>query len=170
MGSPAPRKSLIRTRGVASSRPSHPNNPIQSDWLEGFGENWRLDRCSIKPCATCRGTHSAIDAIRQLRAVHQFRPEQIAAIEVEMSRFQFDMCGGKAISSRAQAQMSLPYAIAAELQFGKVGVAEIEPAAWTSPRIAEWLSRISAHIDDRMADEDEPVITVGVYPLAIATP
>jgi len=140
-------------------------SPEQSDpprLIEGFGENWRLDRCSIKPYATCRGTHSAIDAIRQLRSAHQFRPEQIAAIEVEMSRFQFDMCGGMTISSRAQAQMSLPYAIAAELQFGKVGVAEIEPAAWTSPRIAEWLSRISVHIDDRMADEDEPVITVAI--------
>jgi 2-methylcitrate dehydratase PrpD len=77
-----------------------------------------------------------------------------------MSRFQFDMCGGKAISSSAQAQMSLPYALAAELQFEKVGPAQIEPAAWTSPRIAEWLNRISVHIDDRMADEDEPVITI----------
>ena len=138
-------------------------SPEQSDptrLVEDFGENWRLNRCSIKPYATCRGTHSAIDAIRQLRSAHQIRPEQITAIKVEMSRFQFDMCGGKTISSRAQAQMSLPYAIAAELQFGKVGVAEIEPAAWTSPRIAEWLNRISAHIDDRMADEDEPVITI----------
>ena len=37
-------------------------SPKQSDpsrLVEGFGENWRLDRCSIKPYATCRGTHSA---------------------------------------------------------------------------------------------------------------
>ncbi|MEO8896086.1 MAG: MmgE/PrpD family protein [Rhizomicrobium sp.] len=138
-------------------------SPKQSDptrLIEGFGESWRLDRCSIKPYATCRGTHSAVDAIRQLRSAHQIRPEQIIAIDVQMSRFQFDMCGGKTISSRAQAQMSLPYAIAAELQFGKVGVSEIEPAAWTSPRIAEWLSRVSVHIDNHMADADEPVITI----------
>jgi 2-methylcitrate dehydratase PrpD len=137
-------------------------SPGQSDparLVEGFGENWRLNRCSIKPYATCRGTHSAIDAIRQLRAAHQIGPDQITAIEVEMSRFQFGMCGGKTISSSAQAQMSLPYAIAAELQFGKVGPAEIEPAAWTSPQIAEWLGRISVHIGDHMADEDEPAIT-----------
>jgi 2-methylcitrate dehydratase PrpD len=128
--------------------------------VESFGENWRLDRCSIKPYATCRGTHSAIDAIRQLRSAHQFQPDQITAIEVKMSRFQFNMCGGKAIASRAQAQMSLPYAIAAELQFGKVGPAEIEPAAWTSLQTAEWLGRISVHSDDRMADDDEPVVAV----------
>ena len=138
-------------------------SPQQSDpalLVEGFGENWRLNRCSIKPYATCRGTHSAIDAIRQLRSAHHIEPCQIAAIEVGMSRFQFGMCGRKTIASRAQAQMSLPYAIAAELQFGKVGPTEIEPTAWTAPQIAEWLSRIAVHSDDRMADEDEPVVTV----------
>jgi 2-methylcitrate dehydratase PrpD len=70
------------------------------------------------------------------------------------------MCGGKSIASRAQAQMSMPYALAAELQFGKVGPTEIEPGAWTSPQIAEWMKRISVHIDDGMADADEPAITV----------
>ena len=138
-------------------------SPGQSDpvrLVEGFGKNWRLNRCSIKPYATCRGTHSAIDAIRQLRLAHRLLPEHITAIDVAMSRFQFDMCGGKVISSSAQAQMSLPYAVAAELQFGKVGFAQIEPAAWTSPRIIEWLSRISVHIDHLMADEAEPAITV----------
>ena len=137
--------------------------PGQSDparLVGGFGESWRLDRCSIKPYATCRGTHSAIDAVRNLLSMHHLRIDQIAAIEADMSRFQFGMCGGKSISSRAQAQMSLPYALAAELQFRKVGPGEIEPAAWSSPHILEWLRRISVRIDDDMRDEDEPAITI----------
>ncbi len=128
--------------------------------IEAFGAKWRLDRCSIKPYATCRGTHSAIDAIRQLSATHHLKAEKIAAIEVEMSGFQFGMCGGKAIASRAQAQMSLPYAIAAELQFGKVGLAELEEAAWSSPAIESRLERIRVRIDPGMADEDEPILTL----------
>jgi 2-methylcitrate dehydratase PrpD len=138
-------------------------SPERSDparLIDGFGENWRLNRCSIKPYATCRGTHSGIDAIRQLRSLHQVMPNQILSIDVDMSRFQFGMCGGKSIASRAQAQMSLPYAIAAELEFGKVGLAEIESTAWSSSRIAEWLKKTCVHIDDRMADEDEPRITI----------
>lgn len=134
------------------------SNPVRL--IEGFGENWRLNRCSIKPYATCRGTHSAIDAIRQLRSEHHVSPDQIARIEVDMSGFQHGMCGGKIIASRAQAQMSLPYAVAAELQYGKVGPAEIEPAAWQSQSVQEWLSRISVHVDNRMANEDEPIISV----------
>ena len=127
---------------------------------EAFGEQWRLDRCSIKPYATCRGTHSAIDAVRQLRSAHHLAVEDVAAIEVEMSGFQFGMCGGRDIASRAQAQMSLPYAVAAELQFGKVGLAELEEAAWSSPLIGSWLARIKVRIDPAMADEDEPVVTL----------
>ena len=128
--------------------------------VEGFGQAWRLDRCSIKPYATCRGTHSAIDAVRQLRAVHGIAVEAIAAIEVAMSGFQFGMCGGKTISSRAQAQMSLPYAVAAELEFAKVGPVELEESAWSSPAIAAWLERIAVGIDSRMADGDEPAVTL----------
>jgi len=138
-------------------------SPGQSDprlLTEGFGEQWRLDRCSIKPYATCRGTHSAIDAVRQLRQAHGLGIEQVAALEIEMSGFQFGMCGGKAIASRAQAQMSLPYAVAAELQFGKVGPAELEPQAWSSPAIQAWLDRIAVRIDPGMADADEPAVTL----------
>jgi 2-methylcitrate dehydratase PrpD len=127
---------------------------------ETFGEKWRLDRCSIKPYATCRGTHSAIDAVRQLRSAHYLAVEEIAAVEVEMSGFQFGMCGGKVIASRAQAQMSLPYAVAADLVFGKVGPAELEQDKWSSPAIQAWLDRIAVRIDPRMADEAEPAVTL----------
>lgn len=127
---------------------------------DAFGEKWRIDRCSIKPYATCRGTHSAIDAARQLRSAHRLEIEDIAAIEVEMSGFQFGMCGGKILASRAQAQMSLPYAVAAELQFGKVGLAELESGSWSSPAIQAWLDKIAVRIDPGMADEDEPAVTL----------
>ena len=54
----------------------------------GFGENWRLNRCSIKPYATCRGTHSAIDAVDLLLARNGLRPEDVAGVEVDISGFQ----------------------------------------------------------------------------------
>ena len=57
----------------------------------------------------------------------------MAAIKADMSRFQFGMCGGKVIQSRAQAQMSLPYAIAARLRYGKVFLAELEDDGMVGP-------------------------------------
>jgi 2-methylcitrate dehydratase PrpD len=128
--------------------------------VSDFGENWRLNRCSIKPYATCRGTHSAIDAIDLIFSRHGLSVSDIASVEADMSRFQFGMCGGKVIQSRAQAQMSLPYALAARLHYGKVFLTELETTARSDTAIAEWLDRISVRIDPVMKDEDEPSITI----------
>jgi 2-methylcitrate dehydratase PrpD len=125
-----------------------------------FGRNWRLNRCSIKPYATCRGTHSAIDAIQELMASHALTAGQIDRIEVAMSPFQYGMCGAKSVATRAEAQMSLPYALAARLHFGKVGLAELEAEAWQASEIGRWLQCISVKSDASMNDEDEPEITI----------
>jgi 2-methylcitrate dehydratase PrpD len=125
-----------------------------------FGARWRLDRCSIKPHATCRGTHSGIDALDLLIEKHGIDADDITDIKVDISKFQFGMCGGKTIESRAQAQMSLPYALAARLLYGKVFLAELEQEAWSAPGVAPALERIAVRIDPTMADEDEPAITI----------
>lgn len=125
-----------------------------------FGVRWRLDRCSIKPHATCRGTHSGIDALDHLTKKHGIEVDDITSVEIDISKFQFGMCGGKTIESRAQAQMSLPYALAARLLYGKVFLAELEPEAWSAPGVAPVIERIAVRVDPTMADEDEPAITI----------
>lgn len=125
-----------------------------------FGEFWRVNRCSIKPYATCRGTHSAIDAMQKMLTEHTFAPNEILRIDVAMSAFQAGMCGGKTVTSRADAQMSLPYALAAQLQFGKVGLDELEEAAWTATSIKNTLLMTHVEVDPDMAANAEPDITI----------
>ncbi|TXI07018.1 MAG: MmgE/PrpD family protein [Rhizobium sp.] len=128
--------------------------------IRDFGDYWRLNRCSIKPHATCRGTHAGIDALDLMLQSHGLVPADIAGIEVDISGFQYGMCGGKVIQSRAQAQMSLPYALAARLRYGKVFLAELEEAAWSAAEIGPLMDRIAVRIDPAMKDEDEPAITI----------
>jgi 2-methylcitrate dehydratase PrpD len=128
--------------------------------VQDFGTRWRLDRCSIKPHATCRGTHAGIDALDLMMQTHGIGAEEIEGVEVDISRFQYGMCGGKTLESRAQAQMSLPYALAARLRYGKVFLAELEREAFAAPEIASIMDRIVVRIDPAMNDEDEPAITV----------
>ncbi|ENN85487.1 MmgE/PrpD family protein [Rhizobium freirei PRF 81] len=128
--------------------------------VRDFGLSWRLNRCSVKPHATCRGTHAGIDALDLLLEHHDLKGTDIAAIEVDISGFQYGMCGGKVIESRAQAQMSLPYALAARLHYGKVFLAELEEAAWSAVEIGSLMDRISVRIAPAMKDEDEPAITI----------
>ncbi|WP_439626993.1 MmgE/PrpD family protein [Shinella sp.] len=126
----------------------------------GFGDNWRIERCSIKPHATCRGTHSAIDAVDKLLGDYGLASADVAAITVDMSGFQFGMCSGKTLKTRAQAQMSLPYAVAARLQYGKVSLKELEERAWSDIGIEHWLERLDVRIDPAMVDEAEPLVAL----------
>ncbi len=128
--------------------------------IRDFGQYWRLNRCSIKPHATCRGTHAGIDALDLMLQRYGLASADIAAIEVDISGFQYGMCGGKVISSRAQAQMSLPYALAARLRYGEVFLAELEEAAWSAAEIGPLMERITVSVDPDMKDEDEPAITI----------
>jgi len=128
--------------------------------LENFGVNWRLNRCSIKPYATCRGTHSAIDALDLLLQRHHLQVQDITAIEVRMSTFQAGMCGAKIVETRAQAQMSLAYAMAAKLTYGQVFLKELEEAAYNDREIQDWLARITIITDSSMDEAAEPEITL----------
>lgn len=128
-----------------------------------FGQYWRLNRCSIKPHATCRGTHSAIDAIDLLLRDNRLESSDIASVAVDISGFQFGMCGHKTVTSRAQAQMSLPYAVAARLHHGKVSLAELEEKAWRDPAIGKWLDSLAIRVNLAMRDEEEPSVEIRTH-------
>ena len=135
----------------------------ESTLLTQFGAFWRINRCSIKPYATCRGSHSGIDAINIIMSTNQLVPADIATIHIAISAFQYGMCGSTRITTRAEAQMSLPYALAARLYYGKVFLAELADTAWGDPSIAHWLSHTTVQIDPHMSDDAEPAITVTTH-------
>ncbi|MCU5771625.1 MmgE/PrpD family protein [Erwiniaceae bacterium BAC15a-03b] len=123
-----------------------------------LGQVWKLNRCSIKPYASCRGTHSAIDAVGLLMAEHNCGAEQIARIDVYLNPFLLDMCGNTDLQSLAAAQMSLPYALAARVLFGHAGLDAYDSDKRASSEVAAMLDRITLHIDQQQGSSDEPVV------------
>jgi len=124
----------------------------------GLGEIWKLNRCSIKPYASCRGTHSAIDAIGLLLDEQRCSVGQIAEIHVWLNPFLLEMCGNTDRQSLAAAQMSLPYALAARVVFGHAGLDAYDADRRASAAISAMLSRITLHIDPEQGSNDEPVV------------
>ena len=90
-------------------------------------------------------------------------PSDIAALHIAISAFQYGMCGSTCSTTRAEAQMSLPYALAARLHYGKVFLAELADGAWQDPQIAHWLACTTVQIDPQMSDDAEPAITVTTH-------
>jgi 2-methylcitrate dehydratase PrpD len=125
---------------------------------DGLGRIWKLERVSLKPYASCRGTHSAIDALEDLLAETGQDADAIARIEVRLSAMLMGMCGGTDSGPLAAAQMSLPYALAARCVFGEADLAAYSTLHRHEPAIAAMMTRIVLSVDALMAPMDEPVV------------
>lgn len=125
-----------------------------------LGVVWKLARCSIKPYASCRGTHSAIDALGLLLEQLQVQVDQVEDVQVSLCGFLRDMCGGHDVDTLAAAQMSLPYALAAWLVHGHCRLQAYDDASRNDPRIAQWMSRIHLEVDPQLSEDGEPLVTL----------
>jgi 2-methylcitrate dehydratase PrpD len=143
---------FLRTLAGVSSQPE----ALDAD----LGVVWKLARCSIKPYAACRGTHSAIDALGLLLEQLQVGADQVEDVHVSLCGFLLDMCGGRDASTLAAAQMSLPYALAARLVHGHCRLAAYDDEQRGDPRIAHWMSRIHLEVDSQLSEDGEPVVSV----------
>ncbi|PMY52619.1 MULTISPECIES: MmgE/PrpD family protein [Pseudomonas] len=125
-----------------------------------LGHVWKLARCSIKPYAACRGTHSAIDALGLLLDQLQVSAEQVEDVQVSLCGFLQDMCGGQDVSTLPAAQMSLRYALATRLLHGHCRLEAYDDEQRRHPRIAHWMSRIRLEVDPQLSEDGEPVVSV----------
>jgi 2-methylcitrate dehydratase PrpD len=118
--------------------------------INGLGQSWRISCASFKPYASCRDTHSAIDVALAWRSSKLVTPETIDLIEVTVSEFIDRMCGGRNITSVVDAQMSLPFSVAAALVHGRFGLTEIGSAARTNRTVNALMDRVRLRIDPAM--------------------
>ncbi|MGH8778152.1 MmgE/PrpD family protein [Paraburkholderia sp.] len=141
--------------------------------LAELGTRWKLLRCSIKPHASCRSAHAAVDAALELLGHRACDLEALDRVHVRLSGFVERMCGGRDLHPLASAQMSLPYALAAALVYGHAGLDVYADAQRRDPRIERAMVRIVLEVDPEMSDLDEPFVTLvlhGAAPRSMQVP
>lgn len=126
----------------------------------GLARVWKLERCSIKPYASCRGTHAAIDAAGLLLGRLNVGHQEIDKVEVRLCPFLNDMCGNANLHTLAAAQMSLPYAVAARLVFGHAGLDAYGEQARRDPELLAMMARIELQVDPALPADGEPEVTL----------
>lgn len=161
----------------ATSQDADPMRVV--DGLSPDMGEYRITGVSIKPHASCRHTHPAIDAALQLRARLDDAVERIAQVTIEGYRAVIALTDNPAPEHSQAAKFSVQYCVASALLRGRVGLREFEPAAVAEPAIrrlmthvrvvhnpaldaqypAAWPARVSVTLDDgRMLTEqvDDP--------------
>ncbi len=122
---------------------------------EGLGRSFLGERISVKPYASCRATHEAIDLALELRAqlggnfdaVHEVRLTVTPEVErlVGLPRE-----ARLKPSSSADAQFSLPYTVAAALTRGTVFLEEMGEQSYTDASLLAVAARVEVVGDPEM--------------------
>lgn len=127
--------------------------------IQGLGTQWEFDRLSIKPYPTCRFTHAAISAAHELRALLGSDIGKIDRVELFMAPQALDVVGRDAPEkrtpqSRVNAQFSVYWSVASVLAFGEVNPRQLAEEIPPSPKLREWIAKISCAPDTGAGERD----------------
>jgi 2-methylcitrate dehydratase PrpD len=125
-----------------------------------LGASWRIMQAAIKPYASCRDTHAAVDAVGRILERIPLSADEIAAVQVRLNAFHAGMVGGKDVETLPAAQMSLPYAIAARLAFGTAGLSAYTPERRADRQVRELLARVSIEVDESVVGTDRTSVAL----------
>jgi 2-methylcitrate dehydratase PrpD len=88
-------------------------------------EYFEIERIYVKPYASCRHSHSAVEAA--IRLHEGLEPERIESVEVRTYRLGVKGHDHTEIRGIASAKLSTPYAVAAGLLLGRADLTAFEP-------------------------------------------
>ena len=119
-GFKGPQDALTGDTGFLKMMASQYNEEI----LIGNRDYFYVEKIYLKPYASCRHTHSVIEAAFTIREEAGFDVNNISSIDVLTYEGVIGKHDNNEIYGEASARMSMPYSIAVALVTGKAGIAE----------------------------------------------
>lgn len=115
----------------------------------GLGSQYEILYTGIKPYACCRQHHTAIDAIFDLKARYDIKPEQVR--HIAHRTFVVGSRGsGKNPDSIPAAKYSAPYTIAVALTYGQAWREQYTMELIRDPRIQSLAQKVDVSADDEL--------------------
>jgi 2-methylcitrate dehydratase PrpD len=98
-------------------------DPDPEKAIEGLGEVWETMETAIKPYPSCRYSHAAMDALIDLRAANDIKPEDVTSVEIGLPKTGWKIIGDPeeakhAPSGIVDGQFSMPFCAAVTLREG----------------------------------------------------
>jgi len=123
---------------------------------EGLGQRWQLleSGIAVKPYPSCALTHATIDALLELRDTHRFDPDQVAHVEVGVTRVVPPVLLHTHPATGLERKFSMQFCAAAALVDGRVDLDSFEDGP-PAPAIEKLMPRISMVVDRALPDQRE---------------
>lgn len=128
--------------------------------LRQRGDPWLIFRSGFKPYACCRGCHSSVDVILDMRARHGVTADDVATVTIRTSEQQARQLGKQAVANMLDAQMSLPYSVAVALAHGSGDLRFFRSPHLADPALAALARRVAVVADTPGPAVAEPTVEV----------
>jgi 2-methylcitrate dehydratase PrpD len=117
--------------------------------LEGLGRSWHLvgSGIAVKPYPSCALTHSAIDALIDLRAQHRLRAGDIAAVQVGVTSVVPDVLAHPRPTTALERKFSMQFCAAAALAEGRVDFGSFANGEVANPDVRDLMERVAMVVD-----------------------
>jgi len=117
--------------------------------LERLGRVWNLvgSGIAVKPYPSCALTHSAIDALIDLRAQHGLSARDVAAIQVGVNSVVPDVLAHARPTTALERKFSMQYCAAAALAEGRVDFGSFAEGDVANPDVRELMERVAMVVD-----------------------
>ena len=110
---------------------------------------YAIEKSYTKPYASCRYTHPSVEAAIHLRS--KVKPDEITGIDIRTYDLAVSGHDHTEIPGSYSAKMSIPYATAAGLMFGKAGLQEFSEDMVKRSDVLELVKKIKVAADDGMS-------------------
>jgi 2-methylcitrate dehydratase PrpD len=127
------------------------------DAFEGLGRTWEIVRSGIavKPYPSCALTHSAIDALLDLRATHGLTAGQVEDVEVGVTHVVPDVLRHDRPTNGLERKFSMQFCAAAALGAGRVDLGSFEDGPVADAGTRALMDRVRMVVDPTLPDKLE---------------
>src|SRR2546426_567801 len=117
--------------------------------LEGLGRRWHLlaSGIAVKPYPSCALTHSAIDALIDLRAAQGLSPRDVVSVQVGVNPVVPDVLAHARPTTALERKFSMQFCAAAALADGRVDFGSFMDGEITNPEVRALMGRIAMVVD-----------------------
>ncbi|MDQ3044465.1 MAG: MmgE/PrpD family protein [Chloroflexota bacterium] len=120
----------------------------------GLGTNespWKIHGVSLKPYASCRHTHAAVDAALSLRqALGQLTPEEVRVVRVGTYAAAVAITDDPSPHTAYQAKFSMQFCVAQALLTGHLGPHDFESTQIDDPLTRQLITKVVLSVDPEL--------------------